>query len=573
MKINKSIFLVVLFGFLSISLVYFKGVPVGADLLNHYRFALPFYDGLAQGNFLPGWLAESNNGFGDPRFRFYPPFLYYLLCLGKFLTGDWYYATILVFTFFSIVGTLGVYLWTRNSLSNRTAILAAFIFAIIPYHLTQFFQASLLAEFAATAFLPFGFLFVERISANGLNNKSNLLFSIAGLAAVFSLIIVTHIPTTVVASLSLGLFALLLTDWKSNKKSLIFCLLGILLGLISSSWFWFRMISELDWIQAGAAVSSAYYDYQNNFLLSPFSQTNLNTWFGNLLLILTIGYLLPSINLWKSIFSRKLLKDDFLPNLNLSEDSQMLKRKLFAVLMIVFFSIFMTTDLSRPLWAIIPKLKDIQFPYRWLLVTSVAVCPILAVSLLTWGKYIKTNGFRPLHIVLLLIFVISAGYTIAELVIESDFLDRNEFNEQIEKSRGARSFNDWLPKNSKELKDLLPLNGAINAGNREVSVINLSAEKRTFSIGAGNEISARVRTYNYPLWQAFILRNGKRIETSTKSEIDGTLLVTIPPEQVEIEVIFVEPSRTNIAVWVSFFVWFLISGFVFQGLIIGMRTD
>jgi hypothetical protein len=49
------------------------GIPNGADLPNHLRFALPFYESIQAGHFHPGWLGESNFGLGDPRFIFYPP--------------------------------------------------------------------------------------------------------------------------------------------------------------------------------------------------------------------------------------------------------------------------------------------------------------------------------------------------------------------------------------------------------------------------------------------------------------------------------------------------------------------
>ena len=63
------------------------GIPNGADLPNHLRFALPFYESIQTGNFHPGWLAESNYGLGDPRFIFYPPGLYYLLSAARMLTS------------------------------------------------------------------------------------------------------------------------------------------------------------------------------------------------------------------------------------------------------------------------------------------------------------------------------------------------------------------------------------------------------------------------------------------------------------------------------------------------------
>src|SRR5436309_11812258 len=90
------------------------GIPSNRDLSNHFRFALPFYDALRSGHLYPGWLAESNSGFGDASFRFYPPALYYLLALARAIIGNWYAATVSTFLLLSIIGALGVYLWARE---------------------------------------------------------------------------------------------------------------------------------------------------------------------------------------------------------------------------------------------------------------------------------------------------------------------------------------------------------------------------------------------------------------------------------------------------------------------------
>jgi hypothetical protein len=65
----------------------FFGIPSNRDLTNHFRFALPFYDAVTSGDLYPGWLAESNGGYGDASFRFYPPALYYLMTAVRVITG------------------------------------------------------------------------------------------------------------------------------------------------------------------------------------------------------------------------------------------------------------------------------------------------------------------------------------------------------------------------------------------------------------------------------------------------------------------------------------------------------
>src|SRR5437868_2134237 len=97
------------------------GIPNGADLQNHLRFVLPFYDSLQSGHFHPAWLAESNYGLGDLRFTVYPPGLYYLLSATRWLTGAWYSASISALVLLSVVGGLGAYFWARNILDPKLA--------------------------------------------------------------------------------------------------------------------------------------------------------------------------------------------------------------------------------------------------------------------------------------------------------------------------------------------------------------------------------------------------------------------------------------------------------------------
>ena len=41
-------------------------------------------------------------------------------------------------------------------------------------------------------------------------------------------------------------------------------------------------------------------------------------------------------------------------------------------------SLLMATEISRPIWAIVPKLREVQFPWRWLGITSMFASILLA---------------------------------------------------------------------------------------------------------------------------------------------------------------------------------------------------
>src|SRR5436309_2676774 len=163
------------------------GIPSGADLPNHLRFVLPFFESLQSGHLHPAWLAESNYGLGDLRFTVYPPGLYYLLSALRMVTGEWYSGTILAVVVLSVTGGLGAYFWARTAFDPKVAMWAGIFYALAPYRLNELYQASLLSEYAACAILPFAFAFVERVC------RKKKIADVVGLGAAYALIILTHL--------------------------------------------------------------------------------------------------------------------------------------------------------------------------------------------------------------------------------------------------------------------------------------------------------------------------------------------------------------------------------------------
>src|SRR5882672_12116394 len=267
------------------------GIPSNRDLSNHFRFALPFYDALRSGHFYPGWLADANHGFGDASFRFYPPALYYLLALIRTLAGTWYAATIITFSALSVLSAVGVYFWAREFGSSELAMWAGILYAVAPYHLNQFFQAVMLAEFAGAAVLPFAFAFTERIC------KHRRRRDVAGLAAAYAVLILTHLPLAVIGSIALAVYALLRVDRKTRSAASLCLASSIALGLAASACYWTTMLIELKWIRADNLNPEPSVDYRHNFVLSSFSSDSLNVWWMNILLLGSVAMFWPALAL------------------------------------------------------------------------------------------------------------------------------------------------------------------------------------------------------------------------------------------------------------------------------------
>jgi uncharacterized membrane protein len=502
------------------------GIPSNRDLSNHFRFALPFYDGIVGGNFYPGWLAESNAGYGDPSFRFYPPALYYLLGAFRFVTGEWYVATLLTFVLISVAGGLGIYFWARSVLPASQAVWAPAIYAVAPYHLNQLYQATMLAEWAGSAVLPFVFAFLERVCAHGRRRD------VAGFAGCYALLVLTHLPLTIIGSMALLIYALLRLEPGRRIRSLVQLAFGAALGLCASSIYWVMMVSELRWIALNDVDRDSSVDYRFNFVFSTFSPDYLNVWWMNILALMALllsapVFLLLRRHLWHE------------------------RRALRPVVGLTCFALFMTVPLSKPVWYLLSPLQQTQFPWRWLALLSMGLAVLTVAGLVLLDL---SDGFVPRLKRLAILGAMSASvvFTLAHVVREAKLLPRQDFENTLAEVRGTPSVNYWFPIwASSRAKSM----DAVDAGRRDVIVDSWNPEHRRFSISAGAPGEARVKTFYYPHW---IAKSGDQI-LSTRPDNDGALLISLPQNSVTVDLNFTEPSRSRVSAAAS------LAGFIFIG--------
>jgi 6-pyruvoyl-tetrahydropterin synthase related domain len=519
----KRVAFVVAVSLLAIVPVLIFGVPSNRDLSNHFRFALPFYDAITAGNFYPSWLAESNGGYGDPSFRFYPPALYYLLSLFRFVTGEWYVATLITFAVIAIAGGLGIYFWARTVLPSVQAMWVGLFYALAPYHLNQLYQATMLAEWAGSAVLPFAFAFLERICARGRRRD------VAGFALCYTLLVLTHLPLTVIGSMALAVYALARVEAGRRVRTLAQVGAATALGLCASSIYWVTMVSELRWIGINQIDHDASVDYRFNFLLSTFSPDNLNVWWMNILLLMTLLLAAPIPLLLRR---------------SNSTEPQFLR----PVVVLTAFGLFMAVPLSRPIWNLLPQLQQTQFPWRWLALVS------LGASVLTAAAVTKINQWgRVQRLAIMSAMSIAVIFTLSHVVREAKFLPHHDFETTLAEVRGTPSVNYWFPIWANSTPKAMA--NQVEAAGRAVSVNSWSPEARHFSVAGGEATEARVRTFYYPHW---IATSGSQV-LNTRPDKDGALLISLPADAVAVDLVFREPRRTRVSSVAS------LAGFMFIG--------
>jgi hypothetical protein len=406
------------------------------------------------------------------------------------------------------------------------------LYTLAPYRLNELYQASLLSEYAACSVLPFVFCFVERVI------KRRSPYDIIGLGAAYALLILTHLPIAVIGSIALAIYALVRIERKSFFSTMTRLALGVTLGLAASSFFWTSMLAELSWIKGNTAGPNPYYDYRLNFLFSPSALTNRNTWYANVLALVMIGFFLPGL-----IFIRRSVKQD---------NS---KRALTAALLLFLVTFLMATSLSKPVWAIVPKLSEVQFPWRWLSITSLMGALLFAAGIPKWQKQFRER-VRPRDLAVGLAFALSLVFTGSQIIQDCEYISRAKFAPMVQEVRGAVSFKDWLPASARDFNNVGKMPARVDAGTRPVTVTSWEPERRTFHLGAGSENTLQVRTYFYPRWMA--QADGRQLPVTANA--DGLLLISAPPQATDIQLVFGQPKRVRLFEVVTVASWMLILG-------------
>ena len=522
-----AILLLVVWGTAALLPAMIYGIPSGPDLPEHFRNALSFNEALRSGHSYPGWRFDSNGGYGDASFRVYPPGLLYLLSAAHALTGDWYVGSLLAFTLISMAGCLGVYFWACSLYPRHLALWAGVFYAFTPFHINELYQGALLAEFAGAAALAFVFGFAERVCRRG------RMRDVAGLAAAAAILIFTHPPLAMMGSLALFIYASLRMGRRSYWRGWIKLLLALALGLGASSCYWTTLAAEMAWVKGDTIRPGMRFDYRRNFLFATLSPEGLSEWWANVLALAMLAMLWPALA----------------PSRSTGQDTHGSATRAVQLLMILSF--LMATPISQPLWAIIPKLGSIEFPWRWLAVTSIIGAVALAACIPFWKEKAQARS-RYLAICALGSVVIALAFTLSHPIRAANYLSRSDFAAMLQSLPGTAGLPEWLPVWAKE--HMPSMSSEVEAGHRPVSIVSWEAERRIFQVAPGEATEARVHTFYYPLWVA--TAQGQILPTRPAS--DGALLVSLPAEAASVQLEFREPARACIAATVSVLAWMLL---------------
>ena len=349
-----------------------RGTSCGQDFDFHLESWMEAARQWHQGVLYPHWIASANYQAGEPRFVFYPPLSWMLgAILGIFFPWTW--TPILFVTICLLAMGAASYKMACEWMPPATATIAACFYIISPYIFFVIYERSACAELLAAAWLPLLVLYALRDKP-----------SMPQLALIIAALWLTDAPAAVMGCYALAVIALIASVVQHRWALLTRAASAVALGLGLAAVYIIPAIYEQRWVEIDRAIMPGM-RIQDSFLFEhtgmAYHDQVLRTasWIATFMLIATLFAAIGSFRARKS---------------------QLLLAPLIALSPLIAFMQF---PVSKFLWNIAPKLRFLQFPWRWLLVLGL-IFAIFAATALALGTL--NSACKTLNALLVLAFAV-----------------------------------------------------------------------------------------------------------------------------------------------------------------------
>jgi hypothetical protein len=350
-----------------------RGVSCGHDFDFHL---VSWFDALAawrHGILYPHWAQSPNFNAGEPRFVFYPPLTWMLgAALGVALPWAWVPAAL---TFLLLAGTgLATLALARRMLPDGAATLAGCIAIFSGYALYTAYERSAFAELAGGIWIPLLLLLVLRDGASGPVWRRGLDGSAVGLGLVVAAAWLSNAPVGVMACYLLAGFAVAVAVVSRSWVAVVRAFVGVALGLGLAAFYLVPAAVEQKWVDIRQATDDPGEQIQNSFLFGHHADAALALHDVELQRVswVAMGMLAAVLVAALVCWRRRALPGG--------------RRAWLPLILIPAAILFLMLPMSLPVWNVLPKMRFLQFPWRWLLVLEAPLGIFVASALWVGGR-------------------------------------------------------------------------------------------------------------------------------------------------------------------------------------------
>ncbi len=526
---------------------FFCGTPSGHDFEFHLYSWLEVLSRWKAGVLYPRWAALAQFGYGEPRFIFYPPASW---TLGAALSAifPWTIVPDIYIWLALVAAGTSMFLLARPWLNRRDATFAAVLYAVNPYHLVIVYWRSAFAELLAASLLPLLLLLVlrageakeqeanEKDAKEKAAEKNGLRVNIF-LAFLLAAAWLTNAPAAVMIHYSLALLALVLA-WQARSPRILFRVAGsVLLGTALAAFYLLPAIYEQRWVNIAEAVSAGLRP-QDSFLFARTADPDHDAFNRVVSWVALAEIAMTLAAVWAArTWGRR--------------------NRMFWYLLLTWAaaSSLLMLSFTHPLWSILPKLRFMQFPWRWMLCLGVPFALMITVSVRRW--LLRAAVYAALVGV-----VILAGRHYQPPWWDNA-ADLRELKDNVATGAGYEGTDEYSPLGSDALALDKTARRVTVAGpaRAAIRVFEWKPERTLFTAEMLAPDDLVLRLLNYPAWRVEV--NGKLVRTGTR-ENTGQMLVPVEAGSNRVEISFVRTWDRKAGAWISAVTIFLLLLFAWR---------
>jgi 6-pyruvoyl-tetrahydropterin synthase related domain len=352
-----------------------RGFSCGHDFDFHLVSWMDALDAWRNGIFYPHWTPSANFGAGEPRFIFYPPLTWMLgAALGAVL--GWQAAPVAM-TFLLLLATgLAVRALARLMLPNGAATLAGCVAIFSGYALFCVYERSAYGELAGGCTIPLALLFLMREQRSDATKQTTWRWALNGSALWLALTIaaswLANAPVGVMVCYLLAAVSLALALLRRSWAPIVRAVAGVTIGLGLAAFYLVPAAVEQKWAEITEAADDPGLRVENSFLFARHASAALRdhdielhktSWIAVAMLALIGAAILIC-------WLRRRMPGE---------------RKVWLPLALIPLAVLLLQlPVSLSIWNLLPKLRFLQFPWRWLVVLEAPLGIFLASA--AWMK-------------------------------------------------------------------------------------------------------------------------------------------------------------------------------------------
>jgi hypothetical protein len=495
---------------------FFFGIPSGHDVEFHLYSWLEVLSQWKQGIAYPRWAALAHFAYGEPRFIFYPPVSW---TLGAVLNAVFPWALVPgIYIWIALVAAgVSMFLLARQWLDRRDATFAAVLYALNPYHLVIVYWRSAFAELLASALLPLLLLLLLRADEKG-RRVVVLLALLLGCAWL------VNAPAAVMIHYSLALLTVVIAWQRRSPRLLLVGAAAVLLGVALAAFYLLPAIYEQKWVNIAEAVSAGSRPLDNFLFVHTTDAEHdafnrLISWVAMAEILLTLAAAWAA----RSWGSRN-------------------RRLWYLLVAWAAACALLMLPISGPLWNVLPKLRYMQFPWRWLLCLGVPFTLLLTLGVKRWTSRVA--------LYLATLCVLAFVWHHFQPPWWDNTADMREMQENMETGDGYEGTDEYTPvgvdpstldKNARRVTVEGPAHAAIR-------VSQWSPEIKIFTADVSAPDNLALHLFNYPAWRVEV--NGRQVQAGTR-EGTGQMLVPVEAGANRVQITFIRTGDRMAGWWIS----------------------